>query len=79
MIPTSAPAGAPEQVSGALLPPCVASTASKHLGTELTRVGLGSGGLFGFVVCLFQQEHLRRRKWTLKNSLYSRSSRIKFN
>lgn len=33
-IHTSAPAGAPEQVGGALLPPSVASLASKDVGTE---------------------------------------------
>lgn len=35
-IPKSAPAGALEQVGGMLLPPSVASLASKDLGTEQT-------------------------------------------
>ena len=72
-----APVGASEKVGGVLLPPCVASLASKGLRTEQI-----AGR--GFFVCslsllFLKQEHLRRRKWTLKNPLYPRSNRIKPN
>lgn len=63
--------GASEQVGGVLLPPCVASLASKDLGTEQTL-----GWVFVF---FFLAGTLTKRKWTLKNPLYPRSNRIKPN
>ena len=65
-----APVGASEQVGGVLLPPCVASLASKDLGTEQT---------LGWVCFFFFLAGTLKRKWTLKNPLYPRSNRIKPN
>ena len=48
----SAPVGALERVGGVLLPPCVASFASKDLGAEQT-LGWGFGGGFLLLLSLF--------------------------
>lgn len=46
-----APVGALERVGGVLLPPCVASFASKDLGAEQT-LGWGFGGGVSFVIII---------------------------